>query len=151
MPLRFLISTWLAVAGLLVGLFEVFDRWDRSPRACVVAAIMFLIGVVGMAMTWKRAARTGYRAAARRRRAHGNQASRYPLEPIVLMKLIDDLAAEQMIDAVEDQGNPAAHERDHARRPTEGRERCDVTRALAILDRTGVGNPPRQGDELTGK
>ena len=29
--------------------------------------------------------------------------------------------------------------------------RGDVARALAILDRAGVGNPPRKGDELTGK
>ncbi len=29
--------------------------------------------------------------------------------------------------------------------------RGDVARALTILDRAGVGNPPRKGDELTGK
>ncbi|HET6233662.1 MAG TPA: hypothetical protein VFE41_01650 [Acetobacteraceae bacterium] len=29
--------------------------------------------------------------------------------------------------------------------------RGDVGRALAILDRAGVGNPSREGDELTGK
>jgi|SRR5580658_3224564 hypothetical protein len=103
MPLRFLISTWAAVAGFLVGLFEAFDRWDRSPSACVVAAIMFLIGVVGMAMTWKRTARMSHRAAVRRRRAPGDQASRYPLDPIVFTKLIDELAAGQMIDAVGNQ------------------------------------------------
>jgi hypothetical protein len=151
MPLRFLISTWLAVAGVLVGLFEAFDHWDRSPRACDAAAIMFLIGVVGMAVTWKRAGRMSYRAAVRRRQARGNQASPYPLDPIALMKLIDDHAAEQTIDAVEDQGNLAADGCDHAGRPTEGRERGNVARALAILDRAGVGNPPRKGDELTGK
>jgi hypothetical protein len=151
MPLRFLISTWAAVAGFLVGLFEAFDRWDRSPSACVVAAIMSLIGVVGMTMTWKRAARMSNRAAVRRRRAHGNQASRYPLDPIVFTKLIDDLAAGQTIDAVGDQGNPAVYERGDAGRSTEGRERGDVARALAILDRAGVGNRPRKGDELVDK
>jgi hypothetical protein len=29
--------------------------------------------------------------------------------------------------------------------------RGDVVRALAILDRAGVGNPPQKGDELTDK
>jgi hypothetical protein len=108
MPIGFLVSTWLAVAGLLVGLFETFDRWNRSVWVCATAAIMLLVGAAGLAMTWKRATRMSYRAAVRKRRKLGKDATSPSLHPLVLGKLLSDTAENDRMAASGDSGKPRA-------------------------------------------
>jgi hypothetical protein len=102
MPIGFLASVWLADAGLLVGFFEAVNRWGRSEFACVIAVIMFLLGAAGLSMTWKRAARTSYCAAVRKRRKLGIEATLPPLHPLVLGKLLSEIDADETSDATDD-------------------------------------------------
>lgn len=99
MPIGFLVSVWLAVAGLLVGLFKTVDHWNRSVWACATAAIMLLVGPAGLAMTWKRATRVSYRAAVRKRREPGKDATPPAVHPLVLGKLLSDIAADERMAA----------------------------------------------------
>jgi hypothetical protein len=55
---------------------------------------MFLLGAAGLTMTWKRAARMSYRAAVRKRRRLGNEATLSPLHPLVLGKLLSEIDAD---------------------------------------------------------